>query len=50
MVRALNDNDVLLAGGVAGELDGSLNSLSSRVPEELQVVESQFRTEKGEAG
>lgn len=37
MVSALEDNHVLLAGSLPGELDGGLNSLGTRVPEEELV-------------
>lgn len=37
VVSALEDNHVLFAGSLPGELDGSLNSLGTRVPEEELV-------------
>lgn len=37
VVSALEDNHVLLAGSLPGELDGGLNSLGTRVPEEELV-------------
>ena len=37
VVRSLEDDDVVLASVLSSDLDGSLDSLRSRVPEEERV-------------
>lgn len=37
VVRSLEDDDVVLSGSSSGDLNGSLDSLGSRVPEEEGV-------------
>lgn len=37
MVRALEDDDVVLSGVLSGDLDGGLDRLGSRVPQEERV-------------